>query len=33
MKKINVVKNSEEFNKIISSKVCVKDKNLVIYYL
>lgn len=32
MKKINVVKDSEEFNKIISSKVCVKDKNLVIYY-
>ena len=32
MKKINIVKDSEEFNKIISSKVCVKDKNLVIYY-
>lgn len=32
MKKINVVKENKEFNKIISSKVCVKDKNLVIYY-
>ena len=32
MKKINVVKENEEFNKIISSKICVKDKNLVIYY-
>lgn len=32
MKKINVVKDSEEFNKIISSRVCVKDKNLIIYY-
>ena len=32
MKKINVVKESEEFNKIISSKICVKDRNLIIYY-
>lgn len=32
MKKINVVKESEDFNKIIASKICVKDKNLVIYY-
>lgn len=32
MKKINVVKENEEFNKIISSKACVKDRNLVIYY-
>ena len=32
MKKINIVKESEEFNKIISSRVCVKDRNLIIYY-
>ena len=32
MKKINIVKENREFNNIISSKVCVKDKNLVIYY-
>ena len=32
MKKINVVKNNDEFNKIISTCRCVKDRNLVIYY-
>ena len=32
MKKINIVKENKEFNEIISSKICVKDKNLVIYH-
>lgn len=32
MKKINVVKESKDFQKIITTGICKKDKNLVIYY-
>lgn len=32
MKKINIVKENEDFSKMISNEKYVKDKNLVIYY-
>lgn len=32
VKKINIVKENEDFSKIINHGNCVKDKNLVIYY-
>lgn len=32
MKKINIVKESRDFQKIMSTGICLKDKNLVIYY-
>ena len=32
MKKINIIKDSNEFNSIIKDNIFVKDKNLVIYY-
>ena len=32
MKKINIVKENNDFSKIINKGKCVKDSNLVIYY-
>lgn len=32
MKKINIVKENNDFSKIIKKGNCVKDSNLVIYY-
>lgn len=32
MKKINVVRDNRDFNKIITKSPFIKDKNLVIYY-
>ena len=32
MKKIDIIKSSEEYTEIINKGKCVKDSNLVIYY-
>ena len=32
MKKINIVKSNEEFNDVIKSGICLKNKYFVLYY-